>query len=87
MKTKYSRRAFLQYTGVVSAGILLAACAPPAAGPAAGEETMVAEPQQIAYWTFWADRWGEFQGTIVDNFNESQSDIQVEMLIVPWGRT
>ena len=85
MKTKYSRRAFLQYTGVVSAGILLAACAPPAAGPAAGEETMVAEPQQIAYWTFWADRWGEFQGTIVDNFNESQSDIQVEMLIVPWG--
>lgn len=85
MKTKYSRRAFLQYTGVVSAGVLLAACAPPAAGPAVGEETMVAEPQQIAYWTFWADRWGEFQGTIVDNFNESQSDIQVEMLIVPWG--
>ena len=85
MKTKYSRRAFLQYTGVVSAGILLAACAPPAAGPAAGEETMVAEPQKIAYWTFWADRWGEFQGTIVDNFNESQSDIQVEMLIVPWS--
>ncbi len=85
MNTKFSRRSFLQYTGAVSAGVLLAACVPPAAAPTGEEAAAMAEPQQIAYWTFWADRWGEFQGQIVDNFNESQSDIHVEMLIVPWG--
>jgi ABC-type glycerol-3-phosphate transport system substrate-binding protein len=40
---------------------------------------------KITYWTFWADRWGEFQGQIIDAFNKSQSEIQVEMLIAPWG--
>ena len=43
------------------------------------------ESTTIAYWTFWADRWGEFQQQIVDGYNASQSEIQVEMLIVPWG--
>jgi multiple sugar transport system substrate-binding protein len=43
------------------------------------------EVANITYWTFWADRWGEFQREIVESYNASQDQIQVEMLIAPWG--
>jgi len=86
-----SRRAFLQAAATSAAGALLVACAP-AAGPAAssdaasGEAAPSGEATTIAYWTFWADRWGEFQQQIVDGYNaDNQDGIQVEMLIVPWG--
>jgi multiple sugar transport system substrate-binding protein len=58
---------------------------PPATEEPAAEAPPAAEAVKISYWTFWADRWGEFQQEIVDKFNESQSDIAVEMLIAPWG--
>jgi multiple sugar transport system substrate-binding protein len=55
-------------------------------GEAAPQEAAApAEAVKIAYWTFWADRWGEFQREIVEEYNKSQSEIQVEMLIAPWG--
>lgn len=84
-----SRRAFLQAASMTAAGALLVACAP-SAGPGAGNEAQSGAPSSetttIAYWTFWADRWGEFQQQIVDGYNaENQDGIQVEMLIVPWG--
>jgi multiple sugar transport system substrate-binding protein len=68
----------------------LAACTP-AATPAPAEETKAEEAKpvpkeavKIAYWTFWADRWGEFQRQIVEEYNTTH-DLQVDMLIVPWG--
>nr|HMN31476.1 hypothetical protein [Caldilineaceae bacterium] len=83
-----SRRSFLRASMAV-AGLTLAACAAPAGAPSAagGESAAPAgEATTIAYWTFWADRWGEFQQQIVDQYNSDNKDgIQVEMLIVPWG--
>jgi len=73
----------------LAAGAALAACAP-ASAPAGGEGTDAAadaatESTTITYWTFWADRWGEFQQQLVDEYNSSHDELQVEMLIVPWG--
>ncbi len=82
-----SRRTFLR-ASVAVAGLALVACAPaaaPAGGAAAGESSATQEGAKIAYWTFWADRWGEFQQQLVDQYNEEQQEVQVEMLIVPWG--
>ena len=85
----FSRRAFLRTTSYAVAGLALAACAPATAPPASvsGESAPPAgERANIAYWTFWADRWGEFQQQIVDSYNANNEDgVQVEMLIVPWG--
>lgn len=71
--------------GMMSA---LAACAAPVAAPggsATGSETGSQDTATIQYWTFWADRWGEQQGKIVEEYNNTHDDFQVEMLIVPWG--
>lgn len=94
MGARLTRRELLRGLVSVSLGAsassLLAACAPQA-GPGAPEaqreeaKPAGAGPVKISYWTFWADRWGEFQQQIVNKYNESQSEIQVEMLIVPWG--
>ena len=84
MFEQISRRRFLQAAGLATGGLVLAACTVPVA-PAGDGDAGGAEAQQIVYWTFWADRWGEIQGQIVDNFNASQSAIQVEMLVVPWS--
>ncbi len=74
---------------MTAAGALLAACAPAGGSSSSGDSASGApssETTTIAYWTFWADRWGEFQQQIVDTYNtENQDGIQVEMLIVPWG--
>jgi hypothetical protein len=59
-------------TGVALGALsALAACAAPGVAPAtesSGGETQAAaqDTATIQYWTFWADRWGEFQGTIVE---------------------
>ena len=90
--SEFSRRAFLRASAVLAAGAALAACTP-ATAPAGGESTTDAaaadaatEATTITYWTFWADRWGEFQQKIVDDYNANGKDgIQVDMLIVPWG--
>jgi multiple sugar transport system substrate-binding protein len=89
MRRALTRRDFLR-ASLATAGLTLAACAPAGAPAPTGSESNVdaapAEGTTIAYWTFWADRWGEFQQQIVDGYNEENSDgIQVEMLIVPWG--
>lgn len=86
----FSRRAILKGIGLGLGATVLAACAPQTQAPAEeapAEEPAapVAETVKISYWTFWADRWGEFQQQIVNKYNESQSKIQVEMLIAPWG--
>ena len=82
------------------AAMALAACAPQAPAAPAGEaapeqadstaKTAEQAPPagaktKISYWTFWADRWGEFQRQIVESYNQSQNEIEVEMLIAPWG--
>jgi multiple sugar transport system substrate-binding protein len=83
-----SRRAFLR-ASLAASTVALAACAPgvaPASGGGSAGAAPAGEQTTIAYWTFWADRWGEFQQQIVDTYNAENSDsIQVEMLIVPWG--
>lgn len=71
--------------GMMSA---LAACAAPVAAPggsATESEAGAQDTATIQYWTFWADRWGEQQGKIVEEYNNTHDDFQVEMLIVPWG--
>jgi len=89
LKMGLTRRDFLRGLVGVAGVSILAACAPQATSVPDAEEPAeapaAAEPTKISYWTFWADRWGEFQGTIVEGFNESQSEIEVEMLIAPWG--
>jgi multiple sugar transport system substrate-binding protein len=89
--SELSRRAFLRGSALLAAGAALVACTP-ATAPAGGESTSgaassdaAAESTTITYWTFWADRWGEFQQQLVDEYNTSQDQLQVEMLIVPWG--
>ncbi len=88
-----TRRQLLLGIGRFGLGIgamsALAACTP-AAAPTAQTEGGEAPPASqevvtIQYWTFWADRWGEFQGKIVEEYNRTHDGIQVEMLIVPWG--
>jgi multiple sugar transport system substrate-binding protein len=89
---RYSRRDVLKGLGVGLGATVLAACgakptpttavekpAEPTAQPPSGEAVT------IKYWTFWADRWGEFQQQIIDKYNQSQSKVKVEMLIAPWG--
>lgn len=97
-KRKISRRELLRGLAGLSLGggaaLVLAACTPQTA-PAPAEKAesaakveeapSAAEATKITYWTFWADRWGEFQRQIVQAYNESQSEIEVEMLIAPWG--
>ena len=91
VQSRLSRRAFLQTTAVLAAGSALAACVP-AAAPSTGESAGSGASADagtatttITYWTFWADRWGEFQQQIVDDYNATHDQLQVEMLIVPWG--
>lgn len=86
---RMSRRDFLRTTAGLTTLAALSACVAPAA-PSSGSgesgQSVSSEGAKIAYWTFWADRWGEFQQQIVDDYNKSgKDDIQVEMLIVPWG--
>lgn len=87
-KKSLSRRDFLRASVAVTS-LALAACAPVGAPAQTGQSSGGAAPAQatakIAYWTFWADRWGEFQQKLVDKFNGEQKEVQVEMLIVPWG--
>lgn len=88
-RTLLSRRDFLRTAAGLAAVATLAACAPAAAPATGGSESGQAassEGATIAYWTFWADRWGEFQQQLVDDYNANGKDgIKVEMLIVPWG--
>ncbi len=83
-----SRRNFLRASAGLATVAMVAACAPAStSAPSEGEGGQASgEGTQISYWTFWADRWGEFQQQIVDEYNTNGTDgIQVEMLIVPWG--
>ena len=84
-----SRRDFLRATAGLATVAMVAACAPATTAPSTGSSEggpASSEGTQISYWTFWADRWGEFQQQIVDEYNTNGTDgIQVEMLIVPWG--
>ncbi|MEZ4622915.1 MAG: ABC transporter substrate-binding protein [Caldilineaceae bacterium] len=91
VRSQFSRRAFLRASAALVAGSALVACTP-AVAPSAGESQnsgaasdTAAEATTITYWTFWADRWGEFQQQIVDDYNASHDQLHVEMLIVPWG--
>ncbi len=85
---RLSRRDFLRTSAGLATMAALSACVAPGA-PATGEGGQAApnaEGATISYWTFWADRWGEFQQKIVDDYNANGKDgIQVDMLIVPWG--
>jgi multiple sugar transport system substrate-binding protein len=96
---KYSRRDVLMGAGLgLGATVLAAGGAQPTAAPAApaaekpteqpaavATQVPAAGKTKISYWTFWADRWGEFQQQIINKYNESQDKVEVEMLICPWG--
>jgi len=99
-KSRLSRRELLRgFVGLGAVSVLAGCTGLPVpaqnnAQPVAADQEEQAETQQqapsgevanIAYWTFWADRWGEFQREIVEEYNKSQSEVQVEMLIAPWG--
>ncbi|MEZ4860500.1 MAG: extracellular solute-binding protein [Caldilineaceae bacterium] len=80
---KVSRRSFLQGIGVSTGALLLAACTPPAAAPAA-QDTQAGEAEAAApssekpflLWTGWNTL--EFYGPVADEFMKENPDIQVE---------
>lgn len=60
----------------------------PTATPAAQPQAQSAQPVEITYWHFWADRWGKIQEAVVNDYNKTagqQDHIHVSVLIVPWG--
>ncbi len=91
-----SRRDFLKLTGTVIAGAALAACAAPAApvAPAASESAgAVAAPavntgakQTVRYLSWWFEEGnrGKTWLAFVDEFNKSQSDIEVVTENIPF---
>ena len=96
-RRRLTRRQLLRWSGLAAGATALAACAG-APAPAATPPSAATQPAQeatappaavpvtnITYWHFWGGRWGEIQQRIVDQFNAERDDIQVEMLIVPWG--
>ena len=73
---RLSRRDFLRTSAGLATMAALSACVAPGA-PATGEGGQAApnaEGATISYWTFWADRWGEFQQKIVDDYNANGKD-------------
>ncbi|MCC6456941.1 MAG: extracellular solute-binding protein [Caldilineaceae bacterium] len=91
---RLTRRQLLLGMGKAGAALgalsALAACAAPVTAPetessGAGTQAAAQDTPTIQYWTFWADRWGEFQGKIVEEYNNAHEDFHVEILIVPWG--
>src|SRR5579883_1607329 len=60
----------------------------PTVSPVAQPQAQSAPPVEIAYWHFWADRWGKIQEAVVNDYNKTagqQDHIHVSVLIVPWG--
>jgi len=87
---KLSRRQFLQATGTVGAGFVLAACAPatseaPAAADAGGAAPDAAATE-LAIWFHWSGETGNYAQALIDSYNEGQGvddGIQVTIETVP----
>jgi multiple sugar transport system substrate-binding protein len=77
MQTHPSRRKFLQMSGLGLAGMALAACAAPAAGPATGAESGDAPSEETAELVFWHPT--QDHGELMRNsFNESGASFKVK---------
>ncbi|GAB4513523.1 MAG: hypothetical protein Kow0047_25200 [Anaerolineae bacterium] len=90
---RVTRRAFLRMVGVGAAGVVLAACAPPAApGPAAEQETeaeaapVAAQPVEIRFWNVWGAAREELMNQIIARFEEENPGIKVKNLVQPFER-
>ncbi len=81
-RNRLNRRQFLALTGttVVAAG--LAACAPPAAAPAASGEEAMAEPVNLQFVTNHSSVEIPFFQRVVDNFTEEHTNVTIELLNV-----
>lgn len=95
---KITRRDFLKATGVFSAGVALAACAPKAAetlttaapqvteaAAVMTEAPMVSKPIELVHWSWLAASDGEVWQKMIDSFNEAHKDknIQIRMELIP----
>jgi ABC-type glycerol-3-phosphate transport system substrate-binding protein len=84
-----SRREFLKTTAVAGAGLALAACAAPAAGPAAsggGAAVNTGARQTVRYLSWWFEegKRGETWNAFIKEFNESQNEIEVVAENIPF---
>ena len=75
-----SRRAFLKASGMTVAGMALAACAVPTAGPAGESAPETAEKTSIRV-THW---WGDAFNVPIETFMESHPDIEIVNEPAPW---
>ncbi|MGN5240443.1 MULTISPECIES: ABC transporter substrate-binding protein [unclassified Rhodococcus (in: high G+C Gram-positive bacteria)] len=88
--SQLSRRRFLTIAGGAAASIpILAACGAPGGGPSSGgfAQPDVSPPAQFAgrtnvvFWSGWSGTNGEVLANLINKFNESQSDIYVEVQV------
>jgi len=85
---KFSRRQFLQYTGLAASTVALAACAVPAPGeaPATGGESAAApsgETKTLEAWSRMTDVAQESIQGIIDNYNaQNDKGAQVEFVFI-----
>lgn len=86
---KFSRRQFLQYTGLAASTVALAACAVPAApgeAPATGGESAAApsgETKTLEAWSRMTDVAQESIQGIIDNYNAANTNnVQIEFVFI-----
>lgn len=91
VKRAYSRRAFLQLSGVLGGSVLMSACAPATgsatgAGSAAGETAANAEAVEVRWWSRGTPEWQEAMQSITDAYLEENPDQSVLLEIMPTDR-
>ena len=81
---RFSRRQFLQYTGMATSAMVLAACPAPAAAPTGGEAAAGAEVKQLEAWSRMTDLAQESIIGIIDNYNaQNDKGVEVEFVYIP----
>lgn len=77
-----NRRQFLAFAGTAAVATGLAACAPPAAAPAATDGDAMAEPASLQFVTNHSAVEIPFFQRVVDNFTEAHPNVSIELLNV-----
>ena len=88
MNAKLTRRGFLQLTGLSATVALAAACAAPAAEPAASTGGDMAEPAmeriEIEFMNWWGAHREALMDEVIANFHDLNDRVQVNNSVQPW---
>ena len=90
MERHLSRRTFLKGSMLSGAGLILAACAAPAAPQQSGAEEAAAVPAErveVDVWTGWTEQAATNIEMILDGYNQSQDKVTAKHVIVPDSMT